>query len=110
MLRLFICRNCMQYFPAPSDEEICCPKCENPAVPTEYFMVDLLKNNAKVTREIYQKYNVEYEEFTEMMDRVDEEERLRRTLRYKIRRLFHAIKSLFVFVFSGIKKLFVRKK
>lgn len=106
MLRLFICRNCQQYFPAPSEEAACCPNCGDTAVATEYFMVDLLKDNAKVTREIYRKYNIEHEEFTDMMNRVDEEERLQRTFRYKIRRFFNAVKGFFD---SGIKKLFSRK-
>lgn len=108
MLRLYVCRTCQQYFPAQSEENVCCPKCENTAVPTEYFMVDLLKNNAQVTRDIYRKYDIEYEEFTDMMERVDKEERLQRTIRYKIRLFFNAVKGLLDFVFSGIKKLFIR--
>lgn len=108
MLRLYVCRTCQQYFPAPSEENVCCPKCEKTAVPTEYYMVDLLKNNAHVTRDIYRKYDIDYEEFTDMMDRVDKEERLQRTIRYKIRLFFNAVKGLLDFVISGIKKLFIR--
>ena len=95
MLRLFICKNCKFYFPAMGDNEINCPKCKNLSIPTEYFMVDLLNNTAKTTREIYEKYGVEYEEFKDMMKRIDEEERLRRSLKYKILKLFRSIRKFF---------------
>lgn len=97
MLRLYICQNCRQYFPAASGEDVHCPMCEKTAVPTEYMLIDLLKNNADVTREIYRKYNIEYEEFTDMMARVDKEEQMKRTLGYKIRRFFGSLKSFFYF-------------
>lgn len=98
MLRLFICKNCKFYFPAMGDNEINCPKCKNLSIPTEYFMVDLLNNTAKTTREIYEKYGVEYEEFKDMMKRIDEEERLRRSLKYKILKLFRSIRKFFIAV------------
>lgn len=107
MLKLFVCRNCQQFFPSPSEQRGYCPKCKGQAIPTEYFMVDLLRNNAKVTREIYRKYDIECEEFTDMMTRVDEEERLHRTLRYKIRKFLSGIKNLFILIFSKIKKIFI---
>lgn len=96
MLRLFICKNCKFYFPAMGDNEINCPKCKNLSIPTEYFMVDLLNNTAKTTREIYEKYGVEYEEFKDMMKRIDEEERL--------------IRKFFIAVSKKFKKLFAHKK
>lgn len=110
MLRLFICKNCKFYFPAMGDNEINCPKCKNLSIPTEYFMVDLLNNTAKTTREIYEKYGVEYGEFKDMMKRIDEEERLRRSLKYKILKLFRSIRKFFIAVSKKFKKLFAHKK
>ena len=83
------------------DNEINCPKCKNLSIPTEYFMVDLLNNTAKTTREIYEKYGVEYEEF---------KERLRRSLKYKILKLFRSIRKFFIAVSKKFKKLFAHKK
>jgi hypothetical protein len=44
------------------------------------------------------------------MDRVDKEERLQRTIRYKIRLFFNAVKGLLDFVISGIKKCSSERK
>lgn len=110
MLRLFICKECKFYFPAMGDYEINCPKCKRLSLPTEYFMVDLLNNTAETTREIYKKYGIEYEEFKDMMKRVDEEERLRRSLKYKILKLCRSIKRFFAAISKKIKSLFEHKK
>lgn len=106
MLRLYVCQKCRQYFPAPSGGKACCPVCEKTAVETEYFMVDLINNNAQVTREIYRKYNIGYEEFTDMMNRVDNEERMHNTFKYRMNRFFYMVRSVVDSLFSRIRKIF----
>ncbi len=106
MLKLFVCKHCQHFFPAPYDQDANCPKCKELSILTEYFMADLATDSTKVTREIHKKYNIEHEEFVDMIDRVDREERWSRSIIYLFRRLFRAIKRLFIFLFRPIKKLF----
>ena len=79
---------------------------------TPHFNINKkLKNEMKnIRQEIYEKYGVEYEEFKDMMKRIDEEERLRRSLKYKILKLFRSIRKFFIAVSKKFKKLFAHKK
>lgn len=105
MLRLFVCKNCNHIFPDSSEDTIC-PKCGNRAIPTEYSMIDLAQNNAELTREIYRQYGIEYEEFTDMMVRVDSQNRKQKTLTARLRRIVSKIGNAIKKFFGKIKSLF----
>ncbi len=72
MLKLFVCRMCGLIFPSKEKKE--CPECSGGAVETDYFLVDLMEDNAGITRKIYKQYGIAYEEFSDIISRTDTEE------------------------------------